>query len=172
MKRLILKYGLCLILIAILPCTSNAQVQTEAGSLSEVTGSSISDVVRLKTAWSVDRAHPGEQVALAIIVDIKDGFHINADASQVRPFEDFKPYPTHVKVMAATEGLTIETARFPAAKPIKVDYSSGALMSFEGRAIIYLLMKLDEQIGPDILLLFPVVLIRALSVHPVSSAGR
>ena len=109
---------------------------------------STDDPVRIRTAWSVERARPGEPVALAIIVDIKDGFHINADASQVRPFEDFKPYPTRVQVMAATEGVTIETARFPPAKPIKVDYSSGALMSFEGRAIIYLLMKLDEQIMP------------------------
>jgi len=109
---------------------------------------STDDPIRLRTAWSVERARPGEPVALAVIVDIKDGFHINADASQVRPFEDFKPYPTRVQVMAATEGVTIETARFPPAKPIKVDYSSGALMSFEGRAIIYLLMKLDEQIMP------------------------
>lgn len=109
---------------------------------------STDDPVRIRTAWSVERARPGEPVALAIIVDIKDGFHINADASQVRSFEDFKPYPTRVQVMAATEGVTIETARFPPAKPIKVDYSSGALMSFEGRAIIYLLMKLDEQIMP------------------------
>jgi len=109
---------------------------------------STDDPVSVRTAWSVERARPGEPVALAVIVDIKDGFHINADASQVRPFEDFKPYPTRVQVMAATEGVTIETARFPPAKPIKVDYSSGALMSFEGRAIIYLLMKLDEQIMP------------------------
>ena len=145
MKRLILKYGLCLILIALLPCTSNAQVQKETG---KATGPPATDVVRLETAWSVDSARPGEQAALAIIVDIKDGFHINADASQVRPFVDFKPYPTRAQVMTATEGVTIETARFPPAKPIKVDYSSGALMSFEGRTIIYLLMKLDEHIMP------------------------
>jgi thiol:disulfide interchange protein DsbD len=82
------------------------------------------------------------------VVDIKEGFHINADASQVQPFEDFKPYPTKVQVVAATGDVTIETARFPRAKPIKVSYASGALMSFEGRAIIYLPMKLDQQIKP------------------------
>jgi thiol:disulfide interchange protein DsbD len=109
------------------------------------------DPVRVQTAWSVDSARFGEQVALAIIVDIKDGFHINADASQIQPFEDFKPYPTRVEVMAATQGVTIETARFPPAKPIKVVYSSGPLMSFEGRTIIYLLMKLDEQIKPGLI---------------------
>jgi thiol:disulfide interchange protein DsbD len=148
MKRLVFKYGLYLILIAILPCTSNAQVQKETASPLEATGPSASDVITVKTAWSVDRAHPGEPVALAVVVDIKDGFHINADASQVQPFEDFKPYPTKVQVVAATGGVTIESARFPQAKPIKVSYSSGALMSFEGRTIIYLPMKLDEQIRP------------------------
>jgi hypothetical protein len=148
MKRLILKYGRYLILIAILPCASHAQVQKETASLLEAPVPSATDVVSLKTAWSVDRAHPGEPVALAIVVDIKDGFHINADDSQIQSFEDFKPYATKVQVVAASEGVTIESARFPQAKPIKVSYSSGALMSFEDRTIIYLPMKLDEHIRP------------------------
>jgi thiol:disulfide interchange protein DsbD len=148
MKRLVLKYGLCLILIAIMAWASSALAQNKTASPFEAADPPVSDVVTLKTAWSVDRAHPGEPVALAVVVDIKDGYHINADASQVQPFEDFKPYPTKVQVVAATGGVTIETARFPQAKPIKVSYSSGALMSFEGRTIIYLPMKLDEQIKP------------------------
>jgi thiol:disulfide interchange protein DsbD len=109
---------------------------------------STDDPVRVRTAWSVDRARPGDPVALAIVIDIKDGLHINADARQVKLFEDFNPYPTKVQVVAATGGVTIETARFPQAKPIKVSYASSALMSFEGRTIIYLPMKLDEHIGP------------------------
>ena len=76
---------------------------------------STDDPVRIRTAWSVDRAHPGERVALAIVFDIKDGFHINADASQLQSFEDFKPYPTKVRVVSASAGVTIETARFPQA---------------------------------------------------------
>jgi hypothetical protein len=140
-KKIWLGYTLLachLLLVLLIQQNSSAQAATSAD-----------DPVRVRTAWSVDRARPGEEAALAIIVDIKDGFHINADASQVRPFVDFKPYPTRVQVMAATEGITIETARFPPAKPIKVNYSSGALMSFEGLAIIYLPMKLDEQLMPE-----------------------
>jgi thiol:disulfide interchange protein len=109
------------------------------------------DPVRIQTAWSVDRACPGEQATLAIVVDIKEGYHINADAGQIQPFEDFKPYPTKVEVVAATEDVTIETACFPQAIPVKVDYASGALMSFEGRTIIYLPMKFDQQIKPGII---------------------
>lgn len=104
--------------------------------------------VSAETAWSVDRARPGEEVALAVVLKIKEGFHVNADQRQLKLFEDFKPYPTKVQVVAASEGVTIETARFPRAKPIKVDYSSEALMSFEGRTVIYLPMKLDRQLKP------------------------
>jgi hypothetical protein len=136
MKRLFFKYGLYLILIAILPWASNALAQNKTTSPFQATGPSDADVVTLKTAWSVDRAQPGESVALAVVVDIKDGYHINADASQIKPFEDFKPYPTKVQVVAATGGVTIETARFPRARPIMVSYASGALISFEGRTII------------------------------------
>ena len=123
----------------------------------------VNDPVRVQTAWSVDRARPGEPAALAIIIDIKDGFHINADASQIQSFIDFKPYPTKVQVVAATEGVTIESARFPQAIPVKVDYASGALMSFEGRTIIYQLMKLDEQIKPGIIELELIVEYQACS---------
>jgi thiol:disulfide interchange protein len=104
--------------------------------------------VSAETAWSVDRARPGEEVALAIVLKIKEGFHINADQRQAKLFEGFKPYPTKVQVVDASEGVTIESALFPRAKPINVDYSNEALMSFEGRTIIYLPMKLDQQLQP------------------------
>ena len=111
MKRLFFKYGLYLILIAILPWASNALAQNKTTSPFQATGPSDADVVTLKTAWSVDRAQPGESVALAVVVDIKDGYHINADASQVQPFEDFKPYPTKVQVVTASGGVTLACQR-------------------------------------------------------------
>ena len=37
------------------------------------------DVVHAKTAWSQDRAHPGDSVVLALVVNIQKGLHINAD---------------------------------------------------------------------------------------------
>ena len=110
--------------------------------------SAAEDPVRVQTAWSLDRARPGETLVLAVVIDIKDGFHINANASQLLPLEDFKPYPTRVQVVSATEGITIESARYPKAKPVKVDYSSEELMSFEDRTIIYLPMRLDDRNPP------------------------
>ncbi len=54
------------------------------------------EVVTVTTAWPVDRARAGDSIMLAIVADIKEGFHINADVRQAKPFENFKPYPTKV----------------------------------------------------------------------------
>ena len=106
------------------------------------------DIVKVRTAWSVDRARPGDAIILAIVADIKKGFHINADAQQVNPFEDFKPYPTKVTVADVSSDITIESPRYPKALPIKVEYAAGDLMSFEGQTVIYLQIKLAETIAP------------------------
>lgn len=106
------------------------------------------EVVKVWTAWSVDRARPGESIILAIVADIKKGYHINADKHQIKPFEDFKPYPTRLTVIDATPGISIESPRYPKAVPFEVQYSTGELMSFEGQSIIYLPIKLEETIKP------------------------
>ena len=106
------------------------------------------DVVRAKTAWSQDRAHPGDSVVLALVVNIQKGFHINADAHQIKPMADFKPYPTTVRVVEAHDGLTIETPRYPQAHAVKVEYASENPMSFEGQIAIFLPMKLGDQVQP------------------------
>ena len=103
------------------------------------------DAIQVKTAWSRDRARPGDAIALAIVLDIQKGFHINADARQIKPMADFKPFPTKVRVIEAHDGLTIEAPRYPEAHPIKVEYASNDLMSFEGKAIIILPIKVEDH---------------------------
>jgi len=148
MQRIILKYGFWLILLFMVFIVSAAEARKERGDLLHSAPASSTTVVTLKTAWSLDRAHPGDLVVLAIVVKIQAGFHINADVRQIQHFEDFKPYPTKIQIIEVAEGVILETARFPKARPIKVDYSSGALMSFEDQTIVYLPMKLDDQINP------------------------
>jgi len=106
------------------------------------------EVVNVKTAWSLDRVRPGDSITLAIILNIKQGFHINADERQIQPIADFNPYPTKVRIIEAHEGMTIETPRFPQAHPVKVAYASGNLMSFEGQTIIYLPIKFVDHVQP------------------------
>jgi thiol:disulfide interchange protein len=106
------------------------------------------EAVAVRTAWSVDRARPGDSIVLAVVADIKKGFHINADERQINSFEDFKPIATKVSVLEAPDAITIETPRYPSAVPFKAQYAAGDLMSYEGRIIIYLPVKLDETAAP------------------------
>ena len=146
MKRFVFTWALGLVLIALVPLITGAKDQKNIGNLLQDAGAPKDEVVQLETAWSVNQARRGDKVTLAIVLDVKDGFHINADAGQIQPFEDLKLYPTKVQVLSANSGLTIESARYPQAKAFKVEYASRDLMSFDGRTIITLSMKLDEQI--------------------------
>lgn len=106
------------------------------------------EVVQVTTAWSADRVHPGDAVVLAIMAEIKEGFHINADERQISSLEDFKPIATKLSVIEAPDAITIEAPRYPPAMPFKTQYATGDLMSYEGRIIIYLPLKLEETVEP------------------------
>ena len=137
------KRSFCFLLLIFFTAIVFPQYAAEAG-LNAPEG----EVVEVRTAWSVDLARPGDSIILVIVADIKKGFHINADAQQVKPFENFKPYPTKVVVTDASDRITIESPRYPQAVPIKVEYAAGDLMSFEGQTVIYLPIKLEETIKP------------------------
>ena len=109
------------------------------------------DVVSVRTAWSVDYGRPGDQLVLAIIFQIDAGYHINADPNQIVSFDEFKPIPTRIIVKEASDGVTIEAPRFPKAQPFKVEYARGDLMTFAARTIVYLPMKLAEQVNDKLI---------------------
>ncbi|UCD81174.1 MAG: thioredoxin family protein [Desulfobacterales bacterium] len=106
------------------------------------------EAVKVSTTWSADRARPGDAIVLAVVVAIKKGYHINADERQLKSFEDFKPIPTEVAVIEAPHAVTIEAPRYPQAVPFRTQYAPGDLMSFEGRTIIYLPIKLEDISEP------------------------
>jgi thiol:disulfide interchange protein len=128
------------------PGTIGADDRQAAGGLLPIPGETGRDAVRVKTAWSVDSVRPGDRFTLAVVLDIKKGVHIIADADQLLPSIGFRPYPTRVAVTEASDELTIEAIRYPQAHAASVDFISGDLMSFEGLAIVYLPMKLDHGI--------------------------
>ena len=143
------KGSFCFLLLTFFTSIFLAPLNTAGSDLNAPEGK----VVEVRTAWSVDRARPGDAIILAIVADIKKGFHINADAQQVKSFENFKPYPTKVTVADVSDDITIESPRYPKAVPIKVEYAAGDLMSFEGQTVIYLPIKLEETIKPGSLAL-------------------
>lgn len=109
---------------------------------------SAQEMVRVSTAWPVDAARPGDLVALAIVVDIDDGFHINPDPAQTVAVGDFEPYPSDVRILEAAAGLTLEAVRFPKPHPIQADYADGDLMVYEGQTVFYLPIKVGEEVPP------------------------
>ncbi len=105
------------------------------------------DAIHVRAAWSADRAVPGAALTLAIVVDIDPGFHINPDPAQVKAVGDFVPYPTSVRVVDASEALTLESARFPKPHPVKVEYADGELLSFSGHTVFYVPMRVAKDAG-------------------------
>ncbi|MDX2441205.1 MAG: hypothetical protein QNK40_11735, partial [Desulfobacterales bacterium] len=67
--------------------------------LSPVSEKPASEIVKVRTAWSLDRVHPSSHVILAVIFDIAKGFHINADKNQIIPDKDLILFPTKVQVI-------------------------------------------------------------------------
>ena len=97
----------------------------------------------MTTAWSVDAVHPTGNAVLAVVLDIRKGYHVMADKGQLREIQDFKPFPTRVWVSEATEGVLSEPPFYPRAQPFKVDFVDAPIMSFEGRTVIYLPIRLS-----------------------------
>jgi suppressor for copper-sensitivity B len=113
-----------------------------------IASSAVNDVVKVRTIWSVDRARPADTVVLAVVADIKKGFHINADEEQIGTYGDFKPIATKVIVVDAPDAATFETPRYPKAFPLKTQYVDGEIMTFEGQIVIYLPLRLAEEVQP------------------------
>ena len=101
------------------------------------------DPVAVSTAWSADRARPAGPLLLAVVLDIRPGYHVVADPAQLRPMGDFKPFPTRVRVSAAPDGVVAEPARFPRAQPLQAEFSDTPLMSFEGRTVVVVPLALS-----------------------------
>ncbi len=106
--------------------------------------------VRAAAFWPADRARPGEALPLAVVVEIREGFHINADARQVRPSGTFNPYPTKLTAVKADEGLRSEVPLYPPAALFKADYAKNGLLSFSGRTVIYVPVKFAAELAPDV----------------------
>jgi thiol:disulfide interchange protein len=101
--------------------------------------------VSIWTAWSADRGRPGDTLTLALVLDIHEGFHVIADAAQVGRVRGFTPYPSSVTVVAASEGIVAESPRFPRAVPFAAGFAEDRILTFEGRTVIHLPVRLGPE---------------------------
>jgi thiol:disulfide interchange protein DsbD len=103
------------------------------------------DPVTVAVAWSAARIHPAGNAVLAVVLDIRDGYHIMADRDQQGQLQDFQPFPTRVWVSAATDGVLSTPPHYPKAHPLKVDFTDARIMGFEKRAVVYVPIRADLQ---------------------------
>jgi len=108
-------------------------------------------VLSAATVWSVDRARPGDQIGLAVVMQIAKGFHINADRDQLSPDPLFTPYPTQVRILEIVPRIAVAPPRFPQAHAIKFGFAKEALTVFDGKTVVYLPMVLPSDFAADFL---------------------
>ncbi|MCI5144304.1 MAG: hypothetical protein D3923_01965, partial [Candidatus Electrothrix sp. AR3] len=102
--------------------------------------------VQVTTAWSANQARPGDSIILAVVLQIREGIHINADIRQIKALEDFTAYPTKLTVVQGHQGVISSPPLYPKAIPFKVQYATGNLMSFKDQAIIYLPINVEDSV--------------------------
>jgi len=92
-----------------------------------MTGESL---VKIQTALSVDTVHPGSSFQVAVIGEVEDGWHVNANPPTLEYL-----IPTEFKV-EPLEGLTFGKMQYPEASRLKFDFAAEELDVYEGRVII------------------------------------
>jgi thiol:disulfide interchange protein DsbD len=106
--------------------------------------------VRLSTEWNRTQAVPGQEVILAVVARMGEGFHINADLAQERSAGDFDPYETDLRLVDASPALSARSIRYPRAVPLTAEYFEGEILGFGGTAVFYVpfLVEADAAGGP------------------------
>jgi thiol:disulfide interchange protein DsbD len=86
--------------------------------------------VKVNGFYAMNKAQQGRAVQAAIVLDIPEGFHVNAN----RVLNKFS-VPTSVKI-ETPDGARTSAVTFPKAKVQKLGFSNEPLALFEGRAIM------------------------------------
>ncbi len=109
--------ALLLLLLALTPAVT-------AGTSDLTAGNAAKPILKAHPLWSFDRARGGDRIALALVLKITSGYHINADADQLAAFPTFAPYPTRVQILEISPGVVAESPQFPKAHTIEVAFGN------------------------------------------------
>ncbi|MEX0775703.1 MAG: cytochrome c biogenesis protein CcdA [Phycisphaeraceae bacterium] len=103
------------------------------------------DVLTVETRWQTPQATPGQRLALAVIIDLQEGWHINPDAAQCSTTSKTEQVPTTLVATRADAALLFETPQFPVPKSVPLTFAAGeALPVYDGRVILYVPVKVAE----------------------------
>lgn len=135
---------LLVLLVLVLPIQDCRALSVPDAASASASGKAVS----LRTAWSVDSVRPGDSAVLAVVLQIKERFHVNADMRQIVPLENLKLFPTKVVVIDVDKGFRLESPIYPKAIPFKVPYVDKEMMSFAGETVIHLPVMFEKTLSP------------------------
>jgi len=105
--------------------------------------------VTVRTVWSVESVGPGDQAALAVVLDILPPYHVNPGASQIPPEFDYL-IPTSLEVTESPSWLQVGPVQHPAAQLVQVNYTGepSALNAYAGKTVLYVPVIAGDDADP------------------------
>ena len=100
------------------------------------------ELVELETALSVDTVHPGSSFQVAVIVEVEEGWHVNANPPSLEYL-----IPTELR-LEPVEGLTFGEVQYPEAKRLKFAFADSELDVYEGRVIVRFPVSIASGASP------------------------
>ena len=105
------------------------------------------DLIKLETAISVDTVHPGSNFQVAVIGEVEEGWHVNANPPSLEYL-----IPTELK-LEPVDGFTFGEVQYPEALRLKFAFADQELDVYEGRVVIRLPVSIagGEQPGEKVI---------------------
>jgi len=101
-----------------------------------------STIIAPRLAADADRLVAGAPFRLAVVADIKAGWHVNSHT----PKEDFL-IPTEIRIRPAA-GLVLSPVKYPKHKETKFSFSDQPLAVYEGRTVFLVAGTVDAKAAP------------------------
>ena len=124
----------------ILPGKALAQDVAIGGEAAQ--GMHSSNKVEISTSVAKSAVEPGETVEAAVVLDIKDGWHLNAN----EPLQDYL-IGTELN-LDRHSGIVIAETQYPEPKLDNFGFSPEDLAVYGGEAPIFLSLRVDEDVEP------------------------
>ena len=101
-------------------------------------------IVTISTFWSQSAGKPGDGINLAVVLDIREPYHINAHTAK-EPF-----IPTRVELTSVPKELVGSTLVFP--KPRLIEFGIGdakeKILVFSRQSVVFIPMVVDDSARP------------------------
>lgn len=105
------------------------------------------DTVRLNVVWSHDGAKPGQELVLAVVLDVEQGYHIGNSIEWIPSDKRNEVKSTSVTLSladATSKVAAIGNARFPKPKPSNPNPSQ-----IDGETTVYIPVRFADDLKPE-----------------------